>query len=53
MLKSNGTLSAILYLVEPGRKWRALTERFGPWHTVYWVKSPIVRKGVDKPGKGG
>ena len=28
-------LNAVLYLAEQGCKWRALPERFGPWHTVY------------------
>ena len=27
--------NAILYLADPGCKWRGLPESFGPWHTVY------------------
>lgn len=27
-------LSAILYVGEPGCKWRGLPERFGQWHTL-------------------
>ena len=29
------TLNALLYLVRQGCVWRALPQRYGPWHTVY------------------
>ena len=40
-------LSAILYVVEQGCKWRGLPERFGNWHTIYtrmnrWAKSGVL-----------
>jgi transposase len=40
-------LNAILYVAEHGCTWRALPQRFGPWHTVYtrmmrWAKSGVL-----------
>ena len=40
-------LSAILYVVEQGCKWRGLPERFGNWHTIYtrmnrWAKNGVL-----------
>jgi len=39
-------LNAILYVVENGCKWRAVPEKFGPWHTIYtrmqrWAKNKV------------
>ena len=38
--------NAILYLAEPGCKWRGLPESFGPWHTVYMRWRPWNKRGV-------
>ncbi|MDR2927466.1 MAG: transposase [Cytophagaceae bacterium] len=29
-------INAFLYIVKNGCKWRALPERFGNWHTIYY-----------------
>ena len=39
-------LNAILYVAEQGCKWRALPQRFGPWHTIYMRMSRWSKKGV-------
>ena len=38
-------LSAILYIVEHGCKWRGLPERFGNWHTIYMRMNRWAKKG--------
>lgn len=40
-------LNAILYVAANGCKWRALPERYGPWHTVYmrmqrWSQAGVI-----------
>ena len=40
-------LNAILYVAEPGCKWRGLPRRFGKWHTIYtrmnrWAKNGVL-----------
>ena len=42
-------LNALLYLAEQDCKWRALPERFGPWHTIYmrlnrWAKAGVLAR---------
>lgn len=42
-------LSAILYIVEHGCKWRGLPEHFGKWHTIYmrmnrWAKNGVLER---------
>ena len=39
-------LSAILYVVEQGCKWRGLPERFGNWHTIYTRMNRWAKNGV-------
>ena len=39
-------LNALLYLAKEGCSWRALPERFGPWHTVYMRMNRWARAGV-------
>ena len=39
-------LNAILYVAEQGCKWRAVPQRFGPWHTIYTRMSRWARAGV-------
>jgi len=39
-------LNAILYVAENGCKWRAVPEKYGPWHTIYtrmqrWAKNKV------------
>jgi transposase len=34
-LSKLSVLNAILYVAEPGCKWRGLPKRFGNWHTIY------------------
>jgi transposase len=42
-------LNALVYIGENGCKWRALPERFGPWHSVYmrfnrWAKNGVLER---------
>ncbi len=42
-------LSRLLYMAEQDCKWRALPERFGPWHTIYmrlnrWAKAGVLER---------
>ena len=42
-------LAVLLYVVEPGCKWRGLPERFGNWHTIYtrmnrWAKNGVLAR---------
>ncbi|MDR2980162.1 MAG: transposase, partial [Bacteroidales bacterium] len=39
-------LNAFLYIAENGCKWRALPEKYGNWHTIYYRISRWVRNGV-------
>ena len=39
-------LNAILHVAENGCKWRALPERFGPWHTIYMRMNRWSKNGV-------
>ncbi len=39
-------LNAILYVAANGCKWRALPERYGPWHTVYMRMQRWAQAGV-------
>lgn len=39
-------LNAILYVAEQGCKWRAVPQRFGPWHTIYTRMSRWAKAGV-------
>lgn len=46
-LDNRHVLNAILYVAEPGCKWRGLPKRFGNWHTIYtrmnrWAKSGVL-----------
>ena len=48
-LSHRQVLNALLYMAEQGCKWRALPERFGPWHTVYmrlnrWAKAGVLER---------
>ncbi len=42
-------LSALLYIVENGCKWRALPNKYGNWHTIYmrfnrWSKNGTIKR---------
>ena len=42
-------LDALIYIAENGCKWRALPEKFGPWHTIYvrinrWAKNGVLER---------
>ena len=39
-------VNAILYVAEPGCKWRGLPARFGRWHTIYTRMSRWAKAGV-------
>jgi transposase len=39
-------INAFLYIAENGCKWRALPERFGNWHTIYYRISRWAKSGV-------
>jgi transposase len=44
-------LNALIYIGENGCKWRALPEKFGPWHSVYmrfnrWAKNGVLERVV-------
>ena len=39
-------LNAFLYIAENGCKWRALPEKYGNWHTVYYRISRWAKGGV-------
>ena len=46
-LSNQQVLNAILYVAEPGCKWRGLPRRFGNWHTIYtrmnrWSKNGLL-----------
>lgn len=46
-------INAFLYMAENGCKWRALPEKFGNWHTVYyrvsrWAKNGVLDKAFAK-----
>ena len=46
-------LNAILYVAEPGCKWRGLPKRFGNWHTIYtrmnrWSKSGVLDRVFER-----
>lgn len=46
-------INAFLYIAENGCKWRALPEKFGNWHTVYyrvsrWAKNGVLDKAFAK-----
>ena len=46
-MKNLEVLNAILYVLENGRKWRAMPETCGNWHTVYvrmnrWSESGVL-----------
>ncbi len=48
-LSQRQVLNGLLYIAEQGCKWRALPERFGPWHTVYmrlnrWAKQGVLER---------
>lgn len=48
-LSPRQVLNGLLYMAEQGCKWRALPERFGPWHTVYmrlnrWAKAGVLER---------
>ena len=48
-LAQRQVLNALLYMAEQGCKWRALPERFGPWHTVdmrlnRWAKAGVLER---------
>lgn len=45
-VENRRVLSAILYVVEQGCKWRGLPERFGKWHTIYTRRNRWAKKGV-------
>jgi transposase len=42
-------LNALIYIGENGCKWRALPEKFGPWHSIYmrfnrWAKNGVLER---------
>lgn len=42
-------LSAILYMIENGCKWRALPKKYGKWHSIYmkfnrWSKNGTIQR---------
>ena len=42
-------LSALLYIIENGCKWRALPTKYGNWHTIYmrfnrWSKNVTIKR---------
>jgi transposase len=39
-------LNAFLYIAENGCKWRALPEKYGNWHTIYYRISRWSKRGV-------
>jgi len=46
-------LNAFLYIAENGCKWRALPEKYGNWHTIYyrisrWAKNGVIDKAFTK-----
>jgi transposase len=46
-------LNAFLYIAENGCKWRALPEKYGNWHTIYyrisrWAKGGVLDKAFAK-----
>ncbi len=43
---SRQVLEAWLFVTKEGCSWRALPERFGPWHTVYMRGRRWIDKGV-------
>ena len=48
-LATLNVLNAILYMAAQGCAWRALPERYGPWHTVYtrlnrWAKNGVLEQ---------
>ncbi len=45
-LPSRQVLEAWLFVTKEGCSWRALPERFGPWHTVYMRGRRWIDKGV-------
>ena len=45
-------LNALLYTAEQGCKWRALPERFGPWHTVCMRLNRLGQTGRAGTGLG-
>ena len=45
-LSNLDVLNAILFIAEQGCSWRALPERYGPWHTVYMRMVRRARRGV-------
>ena len=45
-LPSRQVLEGWLFVTKEGCSWRALPERFGPWHTVYMRGRRWIDKGV-------
>ena len=45
-LPSRQVLEGWLFITKEGCSWRALPERYGPWHTVYMRGRRWVDKGV-------
>ena len=45
-LASRQVLEGWLFITKEGCSWRALPERFGPWHTVYMRGRRWIDKGV-------
>jgi transposase len=45
-LANRQVLNAILHVAANGCKWRALPERYGPWHTIYTRMMRWSRSGV-------
>jgi transposase len=46
-------INAFLYIAENGCKWRALPDKFGNWHTIYyrvsrWAKNGVLDKAFAK-----
>jgi transposase len=42
-------LNALIYICENGCKWRALPEKFGPWHSIYvrlnrWAANGVLER---------
>jgi transposase len=45
-------LKALIYICKNGCAWRALPEKFGPWHSVYmrlnrWAKNGVLERVVS------
>ena len=45
-LPSRQVLEGWLFITKEGCSWRALPERFGPWHTIYMRGRRWIDKGV-------